>query len=157
MLVQDLLEPLIQFLTLAEQIVQANFAEHRPERRLRKLGRCIQVVFYLDDGPKRVHHPKINNGIHFHADVVFRDDVLSGNVHCDCAETHADDPVNRPKHPDQTWTFRFSQQAADTENHAALILAKDIQRIEEPDQNDDYRDQHQWKLIHSVPFCSGGL
>src|SRR5437773_10836013 len=142
MLIQNLLQPLVQFFTLAEQIVQADFAQDRAQRRLRKLGRCVQVILYLDYGPKWVHHPKVNNSIDLDADVIFGDHILSRNVHGDCAQTQPDDLVDRTKHADQAWTFGLGHEPADTENHAEHVLVQNSERIEYPEQNVESGEQH---------------
>ena len=126
---------------LAEQIIETDLAEHRPQCRLRELRRRIQVVLYVDNGPKRVHYAKVNDGVHFDADVVLCNDVLSGNVHCDRSKAYTDDAVDRPDHPDQTRTFGLTHQSPNPENHAAFVFAKDVQRIEQPDQNDHHRNE----------------
>src|SRR5262249_32868295 len=135
-LVQNLLQALVQLLALAQQVVQSYFAEHRTKRRLRQHRRRIQIIFYFDDGPAWVHHPKINDCVHFDCDVVFGDDVLCRNIHRNRAETHANDAVDRPENPDQAGTLRLRKKPADAEDDTALVLAKDVQRIEYPDGND---------------------
>lgn len=134
MLIQNLLQPVTQRFALAEQRVQVDLAKGRPQRRLCKLRSRIQVIFYFNDGPAWVHHPKIDNRVQFHADAVLGNDVLRGNVEHDRAQAHAHDAIDRPEHPDQSRPFRLRQQSADTKDHAALVLTKYIERIEEPDQ-----------------------
>ena len=93
-----------------------------------------------------------DHGVYFDADIVFRDHVLRGHVHCDSAQADAHDAIDREEHPDQSRSFRLRQKPADAENDASFIFTKDIQGVEKPDQKDnDYEQQH-WTEIHVRSF-----
>src|SRR4030095_1595512 len=156
MLVQNLLQPLIQFLSLAEQIIERHFTEHRAKCRLRKLRGRIQIVLYVNDGPARVHHAEINDGIHLDADVIFSNDILGRYIHRDRAQADAYDAVDRKKDQDQSRPFRLRQQPPNSKNYSSLVLAQHVQRVEEPNQHKNDSEQQHWTQIH-VRFLSVGI
>src|SRR5262245_55249557 len=126
-LIEDVLQTLVQLFSLTQKIVEADLTEHGPQRGLRKLRCRVQIIFYFDYCPSWVHHAKINDRVYFDAYIVGCDDVLSRHVHRDRPETDSDDPVDREEHPDQTRPFGLGQETPYPKNHAAFILAKDIE------------------------------
>src|SRR5689334_7805210 len=116
MQVENFLQPLVQLFTLAEQVVQPNFAEHGSQRRLRELRCRIQIIFYFHDGASWVHYPKINYGIYFDADVIRGDDVLGRNVENNGPQADPNNAIDRPEYPDEPRAFGFAQKPTDAED-----------------------------------------
>ena len=80
MMVQNLLQLLVQFIALGEQIIQFNLAQHVPQGGLRQQRCGHLVVLHLDDGSRGIDHPVVDNRIHFYAHVILGYDYLLGHV-----------------------------------------------------------------------------
>ncbi|OPX79288.1 MAG: hypothetical protein A4E43_01038 [Methanosaeta sp. PtaB.Bin005] len=138
MLVQDLLQLLVQFVTLAEQVIQFDLAQDIAQCGLREEGCSHPVVLHLNDRLCRVDHPVVDDCIHLHAHIIPGYDHLLGNVDGENPQVEEYDPVNdgddeeyaRPLH---------SAETAQTEYDHPLIFADDLDRLRQYHQYDKQR------------------
>ena len=79
-LVKDGLEPRVKFLALGKQIVQLDFAQNRSQSGLRQLFDGISVVLQLHNRLLRADHPKENDSIHFHGNIITGNDILRRHI-----------------------------------------------------------------------------
>ena len=115
-------------------------AEHGPERRLRDLGRRDHVVLDLDDRVVGLDDPEVGDGVHPHGNVVLRDHLLRRDVQRDGPQIDLDHAVDDRDQQEDSRALRVRQEPAQAEDHATLVLARDLDRREEDQQDDDEYD-----------------
>ena len=152
--VEHALQPQVDRLALAQQLVQFRFAQDRAERSLSQLRGRVEEVGHLQDGLLRVDDAEEDHGIHLHRDVVARHDVLGRHLQRFQPQRHAHHPVNRPEDDHQAGAFRLFLNAAQAEHHAAFVFGQDIDAREDVEQHYDYG--HKYYGIHRfIPFRTG--
>ena len=130
-LVEDGLDPRVELVAMRQQPVQLDFAEDRSKRGLRKLRSLIAVVEHFHDRAARLDHAQEDDGVDFQRDVVARDDVLRRHLERLLPQRHAHDAVDRREDEEETRPLRLGQQPPEPENHAALVLGKDLDRAQQ--------------------------
>ena len=125
-LVDDGLNLQVQFVAVAEQLVQLDLAQDRTQRGLGKLGGLVDVVGHLDGGGVGVHHVERDHGVHLEGDVVAGDHVLGRNLEHILTQRDAHHLVKGPEDQDDAGPLGGGQGAAQPENHPALVLAENL-------------------------------
>ena len=69
--------------------------------------------------------------------VVLRDHFLRGHVERDRAQVDFHHPVDDRDQQEEAWALRLGEQPAEPEDHAALILARHLDRGEREQQDDE--------------------
>lgn len=134
--VDDLLQALVELLPFGQQLVELGLPANAAQRRLRELGSGIVVVLDLHDGPCRVQDPIVEDGAHLHGHVVAGDHVLRGNVHGHRAQIDAVHLLDDGKDVDQAGAAG-TDQAAQTQNDRAFVLAHDLHAAGEQEQQQE--------------------
>lgn len=116
-------------------------AEHGTQCGLRELARGDLVVLHLDDGFVGLDHPVVDDGVHLDRDVVTRDQILGRHVVDHGPQAHPDHLLN-DRHDDDEPGALHTPEASELEDHGALVLAQDADRIhkEAGDQDGDHED-----------------
>src|SRR5208337_4043724 len=127
---------------MAQHLVQLYLAQHGAQRGLGKLRGLVDVVGDLDGGVVGIHHVQRYHRVHLQGDVVAGDDVLGRNLEHLLAQREAHHLVDGPENQDDARPLWRSQNAAQTENHSALILLQDLDGVEQVEDNDGDYDQH---------------
>ena len=112
-------------------------AEHRAQRRLRDLRGRDHEVLDLDDRVLRLDDPEVGDRVHPHGDVVLRDHLLRGHVQGDRAQVDLHHPVDDRDQQEEARPLRLRQQAAEPEDDAALVLARDLHGGKEEQQQQE--------------------
>src|SRR5947209_16818980 len=147
-LVENALDAGVQLVPVGQQFIQFNFTQDGAQSGLRELLRLVVVVGHLHHGLRSIEHAPVNNGIYLQRDVVAGDDVLGRDFERLLAHVDADDPVDGAKHQDHAGTFGVLEQAAQAEDHAAFVLAQDLNGTEDV-ENEDY-DNDENKIFHNA-------
>src|SRR5438270_48571 len=129
-LVDDPLQDLVDLLALGEQLVERVLAEHRPQGRLRDLGRRDHVVLDLHDRALRVDDLEVRDRVHPHRHVVLGDDLLRRDVQRDRAEVDLHQLVDDRDLPDEPGAARRIEQPAPPEEDGPLVLPQDTDKSE---------------------------
>ncbi len=116
-------------------------AHNAANRRLRFLRCGVEVVLHLRKRQVRVHHAEIAHRVYFDGDVIARDDVLRGHVKSFDAQRDAIESLDRPENQAQPGRLGVGQHASETQNDSTLPLLDDVERVPEPDQEDDYGNE----------------
>ena len=95
------------------------------------------IILHLHHGLRGVHHAPIDHGVDLQRDVIAGDDVLRGDFESLLAQIDADHLLHGRKDKDEAGTFGILLQAAKGEDYAALILAQNLDAIDEIQENDD--------------------
>ena len=148
--VENALQPQIDFFPMRKQFVQFLLAQHRPQRGLRELRSLVHVIRNLDHRLVRIDHAQKNDGIHFQRDVVAGNDVLRRNFQRLLPQRHAHDAVNRREYQSHARPFRRGQQPSQAKDHAALIFGQNLDGTEKvnDDNDDDDRAKSKTKRFH---------
>src|SRR5208283_4034378 len=141
-LVDDGLNPQVELVAMAQHLVQLHLAQHRTQRGLGKLGGLVDVVGDLDGGVVGIHHVERDHRVHFQGNVVAGDDVLGRNLEHLLAQREAHYLVDGPENQDDTRPLGRPQDAAQTENHTALILLQDLDGVEKVENDNHDHNQH---------------
>src|SRR2546428_502846 len=128
-LVQNRLQPGVELFALRKQVIEFDLAQDRPQCRLCQLLDLIAKILKLHDGLLRVHDAVENDGVHFHRNVVPRDDVLRRHIPGYDTERNLHDLVNGPEDQDDARSFVLTQDPPQAEDHRALILPQDVQAL----------------------------
>ncbi len=141
-LVDDPLQDRVDLLALRQQLVELVLAEHRAQRRLCDLERRGHEVLDLHDRVLRLDDPEVGDRVHARRHVVLRDHFLRRDVQRDRAQVDLDHPVDDRDQQEEPRPLRRRQQAAEPEDDAALVLARDLDRAqrEDHDEEDDDRE-----------------
>src|SRR6266849_6131285 len=126
----------IHLIALRENFIELELPHDAAQRSLRELRRRVLIVLHLRHREVCVHNAEVTDGIHFHGDVVTRDDVLGWYIQSFEAQIDAIERLDRPKNQPQARSFGLGQQTAEPQDHAAFPLFDDVERIPEPDQSD---------------------
>ncbi len=154
-LVDDPLQDLVDLVALGEQLVEHVLTEHRPQRRLGDLrGRDHEVLDLYLRGV-RVHDPEVGDGVHADRDVVLRDHLLRRHVERDGAEIDLRHLIDERDDQEQARALGNREQPTQSEDHAALVLPRDLDG-QEQEQHDDHDDccDHDQRDIHQGPSSS---
>src|SRR5215470_6126617 len=100
-------------------------AQHRPQRRLRKLAGSHQEVHHLNDGLLRVDDTEVHYGIDSDRDVVTRNNILFRHVQHADAEIHPHHLLDDGYYDDEPWTLNLPK-APQKEDHAPLGLTQNL-------------------------------
>src|SRR5262249_27636395 len=146
--VEDGVDGGVELVTRGQEFVQLNFTQHGTKSGLGKLLGLPVVVLHLDYGLRGIDHPPINDGIDLQSNVVAGDDVLRGDLQSLLAEIDANHAVDGGKNQNDARSLGVRQQAAQPEDHAALILAQDLDGINDVQQKDD--DYGEQEDLHSA-------
>ncbi len=122
---------------MRQKFVEINFAKHRAQSGLGKLLRLPVVVLDARHRLIGAQHFPVHHRIHFQGDVVAGDDVLRRDFQRLLAQVHAHHAVQRGEDQDNARAFRIFQEAAQAEDHAALVLAQDLDGIDDVQADDD--------------------
>src|SRR6185503_15127684 len=123
---------------LGQQRVELVLAEHRAQRGLRELARRVEEVHHLDDRFARVDDAEVDHRVHLDRDVVARDHVLRRHVEHHGAQVDAHRLLDSGDDEDDPRS-EHALEAAEEEDHRALVLAQDPDRHHrEDDENYDY-------------------
>ena len=79
-LIEDDLQLGVYFVALRENFVELELADDAADRGLRELRCRVLIVLHLRHREIGVNDAEVANGVHFHGNVVARDDVLRRNV-----------------------------------------------------------------------------
>src|SRR5260221_447845 len=131
----------VDFVALGENFVELELADDAADGGLRELRGCVLVVLHLGQSEIGVDDAEITDGVHFHGDIVARDDVLRRDVQRFDAHAHARKRFDGPEHKAKAGAFGLRQHSAEAEDHAALPLFDDVQGIPEPDEHEADHDQ----------------
>jgi hypothetical protein len=129
----------VEPLALGEQLVEFGLAEYRAQRGLRDLRGGEQEVFDLDYRPGRVDHPEVGDGVDAGGHVVAGDHLLRRDVERHRAQVDFDHAVDERDQEDQARAL-LGDQPAESEDHAAFVLAQHPDRGPERDQPEDHED-----------------
>src|SRR5579864_4420862 len=140
-LVQNALDAGIQFVTVRQQFVQFDFAQHRPQSGLGKLLRLPVIVLYLHHCLRGVDHAPVDHGVHFQGDVIAGDDVLWRDFKRLLAQVNPYHLLNRRKYQDEPWAFGVLLEAAKRKDYATLIFAQDLDAVKDIEKNNDNRNK----------------
>jgi hypothetical protein len=102
LLVDDLLQSLVEPLSLGQQHVELGLAQDRAQRRLRDLGGGLEEALDLHDRVPGIDDLEVGDGRHARGHVVSRDDVLGRDGERDGAQVDADQLVNNQDEQDQS-------------------------------------------------------
>ena len=138
--VEDLLDIDVQPVALGEQLVELVLAEHGAQRRLRHLPRRFHVILDVDDGLLRIDDAEVDDRVHLHGNVVARDEVLRRHVEHLGAQIDADHLLHDRDQDDESRSFD-AIEAAEHEDHAALVFAQHLERAEQQRGDDDSKPQ----------------
>ena len=133
------------------------------QRRLRDLRRRDHVVLDLHDRALGVDDPEVRDGVHAHRHVVLRDHLLRRHVQRDRAQVDLDHLVDDRDEQEEARALRRRLEPAEPEDDAALVLAGDLDRRgEQEDQDDDELLRRRSGCGHGVILCAarpchGGL
>src|SRR4249919_162807 len=136
---------------MGQQFVQFNFTQHGAQRGLGKLLRLPVIILHLHHGLRGVYHAPVDHGIDLQRDVIARDDVLGRDLKRLLAQVDPDHLLHRRKDKDQAGTFGVLLQAAKGEDHAALILAQDLDAVESiKNKNSKWNENKKHWRLHLV-------
>jgi hypothetical protein len=149
MLIDNLTQAFVDLLPLEEEFVEVRLSEDASESSKSNLGGGLDVVGYLQNGLNGIHHHKVDHGVHFDRDVIFRDHNLRFHDHGDHSKIHLDHAIHKGN--DQVKTrLSCSDESAESENDASLILSNDFDG--EAQKSDAEKSQDDDKtLIESFP------
>ena len=136
-----------------EETVELDFAEHRAERGLGELRGLVDVVGDLDDRLGRVEHAQGDDGVDLDGDVVAGDDVLRRDFQDLLSQGDADDLVEGAEDEDDSGAFRLGRSAAEAEDDATLVLAKNLDRAEEIKRDYQNNDENRNTEHGEPPGC----
>ena len=136
--VEDLLHVEVEAFALGEHLVKLVLAEHRTQCGLGELAGGDEEVLDLDDGLLRIDHAEEHDRIDLDRDIVARDHVLRGYVHGHHTQVDFDHLLDAGDHDHQAGALDLPE-APEQEDHAALVLAQDL------DRGDDEEDEQQEK------------
>ena len=123
-------------------------AQHRAQRGLRQLADRLEVFLDLDDGLLRIDHAEVDHRVDLDRDVVPGNYVLGRHVHDDDAQVDPLHLLNDRDHDDQPGSLDLPE-AAELKDHAALVLAQDLDGIDDDAQQRE-RQQCQ-NIIKHLP------
>ena len=150
----------VELLALAQQIVELGLAANRSQRRLRKLHRAVQVVAHLGHRPRRIDHAKVKHRADFDRDVVTRDYVLRRNVECHRAQVDSHGALQNRDDEDYSRAAK-RVQAAEPEDHRALIFVEHLEAAQQHDRGDyDYDSDsahHRDSSVHTPPSAPSAV
>src|SRR5687767_4254843 len=132
----------IELLALGEQRVELMLAQHGPQGGLRELAGGLEEVRHLDDGVARVDDAEVDHRVHFHRDVVARDDVLRRHVEHARAQVHAHELLDARDDHDQP-RAEHALETSQEKHHRALVLAQDLDRQREQDDAEDHEAKNE--------------
>ena len=135
---------------MRQQFVEINFAQDRPQRRLRKLRGLVHVIRNRNYGLVGIDHAQEDDRVYLQRDVVTRDDVLRRNFQRLLPQRDAHNAIDRREHQNDARTFGHAQQAAKAKNDAAFILGQNFDRVDDVESDDD-DDNNASNTGHSVP------
>ena len=146
-LVEDGLQPHIELLALAQQLVQLDFAQHAAQRGLRQLRRGIQEVGHLHDGQARIDHAEIDHRVHLHGDVVARDDILRRDFERVDAQRNPHDAVDGREyqnHARALWVAAAARPRRKiTPRSYSRRILMETNQVQHDDHHDDRRETSQ--------------
>ena len=131
----------VDFVALREDFVEFKLTDHAADGGLRKLRSRVLIVLHLREREIGVDDAEIADGVHFHGDVVARDDVLRRDIERFDAHAHARKRFDGPEDEVEAGALRLRHHAAEAEDHAALPLFDDVEGIPEPDEHEADDDQ----------------
>ena len=138
-LVDDRLEDRVDLVALGEELVEDVLAEHRAQGRLRDLRGGDHVVLDLHDRVVRLDDAEVRHRVDAHGDVVLRDDLLRRDVERHRAQVDPDHPVDERDDQEDARPLGLREESPEAEDHAALVLARDLHR-EEREQEQERED-----------------
>src|SRR5512133_199293 len=148
MTVENLLQFLVDLLTVGEQFIQIHLAEYAPQGGLGQLAGGIQVILHLDDRLLRFHDPEIDHRRDLDRNVVMGDHILGRHLEGHGLQCHPDQAINsgddqkQPRSP-------HTDQPSQTQQYAPLVLRQDPHRTAE--EHDDQRQEKQeWKVADKI-------
>ena len=123
----------VEFVALAQQLVEFRLPADRAQRGLRELHRGEQVVLDLDHGPRRIDDAKIQHRADFHRHVVAGDDVLRRNVQRHRPQIDSRHPL---EHRDNESHARpaIRREPAEAKDHAALVLVEHLEPAQDENE-----------------------
>ena len=153
LLVDDPLQLVVQAVALGQQRVELGAAEHRAQRRLRDLRGRQQVVLDLHDRVVRVHDAEVADGGHRGRHVVARDHLLRRDAERHRAQVDPHHPVDDRDQEDQARAL-LGDQAAEPEDHAALVLPQHPDRARQHDHGEEARTPRTTRSGGHVADCT---
>src|ERR1051326_659469 len=137
------------------RVIELDFAENGAKRRLCELRSLIAIVEHFDDGAARLDHAQEHDRVHLQRDVVTRDDVLRRHLERFLAQRHAHHAIDRREHQEDARPLRLRKQTPESEDDAALVFGKDLDRAQQINGEDDDRDECEWHaqiLLLTLPL-----
>ena len=124
-LVDDLLEDRVDLVALGEQLVEHVLTQHVAQRRLGDLRRRDHEVLDLDDRARRLDDPEVRDRVHPNRHVVLGDHLLWRHVERHRPQVDPHHLVDDRDQEEEARSLGRSQQPAEAEDDAALVLARD--------------------------------
>src|SRR5260370_21536295 len=140
-LVENDLQFRIQFVALREDFIQFELPDDAAQRGLGQLRSGVLIILHLRHGQVGVDYPEIANRVDFHRNVVAGDDVLRGNVERFQPHIDAIQRLNGPENQVKASRLCLGEQASEAQHYTTLPLLNDVQRIPDPDQENEQDEQ----------------
>ena len=127
---------------MAEQLVKLHLAQDCAQRGLRQLRGLVDVVGHLDGRVVGADHIERDHGVHLDGDVVAGDHVLRGNLQHILAQADAHHLLEGAEDKDDAGAVRLGRDAAQGEDDPALVLAQNLDAVENIQDDDGDKDQN---------------
>src|SRR5208282_5643707 len=141
--IDDRLDARVDFVALAQELVEFGLPAYGAQRGLRELHGGEQVICHLGDCARRIDHPEVEHRTHLDGHVVLGDYVLRRDVEHYSTQIDPDHPLNQGDHVNYAWAA-IPHEPPEAEDYGALVFVKDF----DPAQNkncgndDDYTGCH---------------
>ena len=137
--VEDALDVDVQLVALRQHLIELVLTKHGTQRRLRQLAGGLEWIRNLDDRLVGFDDTEINDCVHLDRDVVTRDHVLGRHVEHDHAQVDLDHALHEWHEQDQARALH-AREAAEREDHAALIFIQDLEDLRGNDDQQHHAD-----------------
>src|SRR5579859_5949 len=140
-LVKDQLQLGVNLFAFGEDFVEFELADDAAQSGLRLLRSGVEIVLHLGKRQVCIHNAEVANRVYFNGNVIAGNDVLRRHVESFNAQRDAIKSLDGPEDQAQSGRLRFGHHASQTQNHSALPFLDDVERVPEPNQEDDYDNE----------------
>src|SRR5208282_6073770 len=147
--IDDRLDARVDFVALAQELVEFGLPAYGAQRGLRELHGGEQVICHLGDCARRIDHPEVEHRTHLDGHVVLGDYVLRRDVEHYSTQIDPDHPLNQGDHVNYAWAA-IPHEPPEAEDYGALVFVKDF----DPAQNEDCGDDDDYTGCHCDSPCA---
>ncbi len=132
--IDDPLQFLVEPVALAQNVIELDLGQHRPQGCLRNLRCSEEVILNLDDGLDRFEHLEVDDRVDSNGHVVARDDVLWRHVESHYLKIDLHHPIHDGNEEEQSGPFGPLEHSSQPEDHTTLVLLDDANRRRQQNQ-----------------------